>query len=114
MVDPRRGDVVLVRFPFTDLRASKLRPAIVLAVHGEDVIVVGVFSSLSPDVKTMWLLLDEREPHFAQTGLRKSSVAKGEKIAVLHRSVVHSVIGLLHSTLLDALTHKVKAALQLP
>jgi len=114
MVEPRRGDVILVRFPFTDLRATKLRPAIVFAAHGEDLIVIGIFSTLSPDVKNTWLLLDERNPSFAQTGLRTSSVAKGEKVAVLHRSVVHSVIGSLPPNLLDALAHKVKAALLLP
>ncbi len=114
MAELRRGDVVLVRFPFTDLRATKLRPAIVLASHGEDVIVVGVFSVLATDINTTWLLLDERDPSFAQTGLRKSSVAKGEKVAVLHRSVVHAVIGSLSPILLDAVARKVKAALLLP
>jgi len=31
MVTPSIGSVVLVRFPFSDLSASKLRPAVVLA-----------------------------------------------------------------------------------
>lgn len=31
MVTPSVGSVVLVRFPFTDYTASKLRPAVVLA-----------------------------------------------------------------------------------
>ncbi|MGA7874882.1 MAG: hypothetical protein WCA08_04405 [Desulfoferrobacter sp.] len=41
---PERGEIWLVRFPFTDLTTTKLRPALVLAVHGEDVIVMGIFS----------------------------------------------------------------------
>ena len=90
MGEPRRGDVILVRFPFTDLHASKLRPAIILAVHGEDVNVVGIFSALPSDVKETWLLLDERDPSFAQTGLRKSSVVKGEKVAIIHPPSGHS------------------------
>ena len=92
MAELRRGDVILVRFPFTDLRTTKLRPAVVLAVHGEDVIVVGVFSALPATLKETWLLFDEHDPHFAQTGLKKSSVAKGEKIAVIHRSVIRSFV----------------------
>ena len=32
----KRGAVVLVRFPFSDLSASKLRPAVVLATLGRD------------------------------------------------------------------------------
>jgi len=36
MSKPKRGEVWLVRFPFTDLTSTKLRPALVWAVHGED------------------------------------------------------------------------------
>ena len=36
MVTPSEGSVVLVRFPFSDLSSSKLRPAVVLAFTGRD------------------------------------------------------------------------------
>ena len=36
MVTPSVGSVVLVTFPFSDLSASKLRPAVVLASAGRD------------------------------------------------------------------------------
>ena len=41
-----RGEVWLVRFPFTDLSSTKVRSVVVLAVFGEDVVVVGVFSRI--------------------------------------------------------------------
>jgi mRNA interferase MazF len=113
MAEYRRGDVVLVRFPFTDLRTTKVRPAIVLAVHGEDVVVIGIFSTLPTALKDTWLLIEERHPSFPQTGLKRSSVAKGEKVAVIHHSIIRATIGSLDPTLLDALAQRVKTALRL-
>lgn len=43
----KRGEIWLLRFPFSDLTSAKLRPALVLAVHGEDVM-VGRQRSSSP------------------------------------------------------------------
>ncbi len=113
MAEYRRGDVVLVRFPFTDLRTTKVRPAIVLAVHGEDAVVIGIFSTPPTALKETWLLIEERHPSFAQTGLKRSSVAKGEKIAVIHHSIIRATIGSLDSALLDTLAQRVKTALWL-
>ena len=36
----KRGEVWLIRFPFSDLTSTKRRPALVVSVEGEDVIVV--------------------------------------------------------------------------
>ncbi len=91
---PRRGEVWLVRFPFSDLASSKLRPAPVLAVHGEDVVFVGIFSRVFPvPLRRTWLLLDHVAPDFSRTGLKKTSVLKAEKIAVIHESVLVRKIG---------------------
>jgi len=48
MMMPKRGEIWLVRFPFSDLSSAKLRPALVWAIHGEDVILIGIFSRI-PD-----------------------------------------------------------------
>ena len=99
MPKPKAGEVWPVRFPFTDLTATKLRPAFVLATHGEDVIVVGIFSRVPPALRATWVSIDERYAGFAQTGLKKTSVLKAEKIAVIHESIFHKRIGKLPSDL---------------
>ena len=111
MDEYQRGDVVLVRFPFTDLRTTKLRPAVVLAVHGEDVIVAGIFSALPTALKDTWLLLQEQHPSFPHTGLKRGSVVKAEKLAILHRSVLQSKIGSLPAQLMRSLDQLIKQAL---
>lgn len=99
MPKPETGEVWLVRFPFTDLTTSKLRPAFVLTSHGEDVIVMGIFSRVPPAGRATWVSIDEWHAAFAQTELKKSSVLKAEKIAVIHESIFHKRIGSLPSDL---------------
>ncbi len=50
----RRGDIVLVSFPFTDLASSKRRPALVLSpdsfnTAGEDLVLAAVTSQITDD-----------------------------------------------------------------
>ncbi len=107
------GDVVLVRLPFTDLTAAKLRPAVVLATRGRDLIIVGVFSSPPQTPEPTWIPVGSGDPTFSQTGLRATSVIKAERIAVVEQSVVVRRIGSLASSQMDALRRAVKLALNL-
>ena len=111
MPKPKAGEVWLVRFPFTDLTATKLRPALVLATHGEDVIVVGIFSRVPPALRATWVSIHERHAGFAQTGLKKASVLKAEKITAIHESIFHKRIGKLSSDLSAQAQEALKNAL---
>jgi mRNA interferase MazF len=114
MPTPRRGEVWLVRFPFTDLSSDKLRPALVLAAHGADVIVLGIFSRLpSGSLRDTWVRLDERHAAFAGTGLRQTSLLKAERIAVVHESVLRTRLGRLSPDILSQVEAAVKRALSL-
>ena len=95
------GSVVLVNFPFTDLLSSKVRPAVVLTQKGDDVIIVGIFSKVPEYLQDSWVIIDEGDPGFKQTGLKKGSVIKTEKIVVLHQSLIRKELGRLSPKLMQ-------------
>jgi len=112
MVKPRRGEVWLVRFPFTDLTSTKLRPALVWAVHGEDIIVLGIFSRVpAGTLRKSWLLIEDQHSNFSQIGLKKTSVVKAEKIAVVHESVFQKKLGSLPTKVMVQVQKALEGAL---
>lgn len=114
MPKPKRGEVWLVRFPFTDLTSTKLRPALVIAVHGEDAIVVGIFSRVpAGTLRKTWVRIDMKHPTFPKTGLKKTSLLKAEKIAVVHESVFQKKIGKLAPDVMAQVQEALKRALLL-
>lgn len=108
------SEIWLVQFPFSDLTATKVRPALVLATYKQDVIILGIFSkiptgTLSPN----WVLMADTHPEFKQTGLRKSSVIRADKIATVHQSIFQKQLGILPSTQTQAIETALKKALNL-
>jgi mRNA interferase MazF len=95
------GTIVLVNFPFTDLQSSKVRPALVLTAKGDDVIILGIFSKIPDEFRDSWIKIDEVGPNFGVTGLKKTSIIKTEKIAVIHRSLIRKELGNLSQELLQ-------------
>jgi mRNA interferase MazF len=85
--------VVLVRFPFSDLTASKLRPPVVLAEAGRgDWILCQITSKSYGDPKTV--SLDAAD--FAHGSLRAASFARPGKLFTADSSLVANKIGTLH------------------
>src|SRR6266849_5480535 len=71
-----RGDLVLVQFPFTDLSAQKLRPALIVGrVTGDDVIVAFISSRISSSDPRAEHVLDPIDTEFRAT-LCQRSVAR--------------------------------------
>jgi mRNA interferase MazF len=113
MTKYRAGDVVLVRFPFTDMTSAKVRPAVVISTKKQDVIVIGVFSRVPQVIADTWVLLDALVHYFPDTGLKKTSVAKAEKIAVIDKKIIRRRIGTLPPEMMAQVKMAVKRALKL-
>ncbi|HYO21014.1 MAG TPA: type II toxin-antitoxin system PemK/MazF family toxin [Flavisolibacter sp.] len=78
----QKGDAVLIPFPFTDLSGTKLRPAVILAVTGLDIIVCFITSQLHHQEVTDVLL----QPTILN-GIKKVSLLKTGKIATLEKTL---------------------------
>lgn len=77
MAAPTVGAVVLVRFPFSDLTRSRLRPAIMLADVGRgDCILCQITSKQYADRYAIEL----RDEHLTQGSLRQTSYIRPGKL----------------------------------
>jgi PemK-like, MazF-like toxin of type II toxin-antitoxin system len=86
------GTVMLVRFPYTDLSQSKLRPAIVLADAGRgDWILCQVTSNPYSDTRAI-MLSDES---FRQGGLQRTSYARPARLFTANHELMMAEVGVL-------------------
>ncbi|MDJ0597894.1 MAG: type II toxin-antitoxin system PemK/MazF family toxin [Crocosphaera sp.] len=114
MPKPQPGEIWLVRFPFSDLTSAKLRPALILAVHREEVIIVGIFSKIpAADLQNSWVLIQDSDAQFVQTGLKKTSLIRADKIATVSKSVFQRKLGNLSPDLSIKVQKALKIALNL-
>ena len=101
-----RRQVVLLPFPFSDLSASKLRPALVLADAGrDDWLLCQITSQSFADARAVTLL----DGDFFEGGLRLTSYARPAKLFTANASLVRSIVGQLteaaHGRVCDALVN---------
>lgn len=84
----RKGDIVLVPFPFTDLSGTKNRPALILAESANDIIVAFVTSQMK------WREENDLsiEPS-SENGLKQSSLIRLAKLTTLDKNLVLGKLG---------------------
>jgi mRNA interferase MazF len=98
---PRRGEVYLVAFPFTDLSATKVRPALVVSAAPyhratSDVLLAAISSVPSkgrPPPSDVVLL--STDPEFGACGLKRSSVILCGKLFTMEQRLVLRTLGSL-------------------
>ena len=104
MVAPAAGAVVLVRFPFSDLSQTKLRPAVVLADVGRgDCILCQITSKPYGDASSIEFDNDA----FAPGSLRVVSYARPTKLFTANQNLITSQVANLKPDALRRIAHAV-------
>lgn len=87
----KKGDVVLLSFPFTDLKGKKIRPALILMVSDLDVIVAFITTQFKwQNQYDIQLECDDRN------GLKKTSLLRLSKITTLDKDLILGKLGELN------------------
>jgi mRNA interferase MazF len=89
-----KNEVILVRYPFSSLRGSKVRPAVIIndSHISRDVIIVPLTSKVSPLLAGEFVLTD-----WKRAGLNVPSAAK-RGIYTVHQSLIMKSIGKISDT----------------
>jgi mRNA interferase MazF len=116
----KRGDVVLIDFPFTTGSGSKKRPALVVQCDRNnarlhDTIVAIITSNLTRAAfEATQYALDPAHPDWAASGLKLASVVKCEHLYTFHQNRVLRTIGQLSAATMSQINDCLKASLELP
>jgi mRNA interferase MazF len=94
-----KGKIVLVPFPFTDLSAAKLRPALILHESRYDLVVAFISSRVVDTSDPFSISISSEDPQFKITGLKCSSVIRLDKLATIDRNLVVGELGDLPESL---------------
>ncbi|MDL0430139.1 type II toxin-antitoxin system PemK/MazF family toxin [Marinobacter sp. TBZ242] len=99
----KKGSVVLIRFPFSDLTSQKLRPAVVIAGIGHGDYVLCQITSKPYDSEAIELIEEE----FAKGSLQRVSYARPGKLFTANSSILLKEIGELKSGVVHRLVEAV-------
>lgn len=87
----KKGDVILISFPFTDLKGEKVRPAMVLVVSDLDVIIAFITTQFKWQ-NTFDIFLEPDDLN----GLKKTSLLRLSKITTIDKDLVLGKLGELN------------------
>ena len=104
----KKGSVILIPFPFTDLKGSKIRPAIVLYSNERDVTISFITSEIKWKTKHDISILPSHD-----NGLKVPSLIRVSKIATINTNLVLGELGELSDAEIMQLDENLKELLQI-
>ena len=104
----KKGDIVLIPFPFTNLKGFKKRPAVILYNDDIDIVVTFITTKLKWSELTDVMLEPDDDNR-----LKKTSLIGTNKLATLDTELVIGKLGELSQPKLNELNYKLKEVLGL-
>ena len=107
----KKGTIVLIPFPFTDLTGTKVRPALIVSsnvLKGEDIVLVFISSLKTKNLLSTDLLITTSHKDFKQTGLKEESILKIDKIATLDKKIILGELGEISRDIQKEVDQKLK------
>lgn len=106
----KKGTVVLVPFPFTDLTGNKVRPALIISQGkiSDDIIVVFITSQDKLKAKNLVSVAPD-----ADNGLKVSSKIVCSKIATVEAKIVLGELGVISEVIQNKVNNELKIVLGL-
>lgn len=104
----KKGDIILVPFPYSNLQGKKRRPAVVLYKGSRDVVVSFITSNIQKEEEYDLLINPS-----AENGLKKQSLIRTDKIATLDLELIIGKIGILNQSEIKELDLKLKQVLDI-
>jgi len=114
----KKWDVVLLSYPFTDLSATKVRPALVISPdaynqHGQDAVFVLITTNTNRQ-SAFDVVVTRAHPDFGTTGLRFDSAIRVDKIFTLRQTLVQRTLGSAGAQLKGEMEKQLRVFLELP
>lgn len=104
----KKGDLILVPFPFTNLSASKKRPALILRANDLDITVAFITSKVKWQESGDVILSPSIE-----NGLKKPSLIRLSKLATLDRTLAIGKLGSIDDLTITKVNKSLKLLLEL-
>ena len=104
----KKGDIVLISFPFTDISGNKNRPAIILINSDEDITVCFVTTQLQWQSDYDIII----QPSLSNR-LKKTSLIRLNKFATLDKNLVIGLLGELDNNYIEILNRNLIEILEL-
>ncbi|MCK4787478.1 MAG: type II toxin-antitoxin system PemK/MazF family toxin [Desulfobacteraceae bacterium] len=92
----KRGDIVLLSFPFTDLQTCKVRPALVVSSNSfnkKNQDAIFAFITTKEYTGPFDIRINENDSSFPETGLKASSTLRTSKLMCLEQKLARRRLG---------------------